>query len=272
MTAILTTQPERPFMICPLCLEKPTKVTREHLPFKALYKGLSSKAHDAAAIVKICENCNQEKSIWDQEFLALYGDRLDLDRAHKSQISLKNLNQIPNALSLALVASRAASVTGKAIMDYNGIPCDIISQWMWRCGRGIYQYFEKKPFLGNRVLINPNLIDHNIHADQFSFGDEPLVHQINSGCWIWMMRRSDEPPMIFVSMVDTKSNRMFSVHGIFFENEEQFNASKSTQPVPINLKPMRVARPREVFDVPTTENGGFSYKGVKKLRKDDRNA
>lgn len=262
-------QLERPYMICPLCLEKPNKVTREHLPFKALYKGLSSNVNDAAAIVKICESCNQEKSIWDQEFLALYGDRLDIDRAHKSQISLKRIEGVPDSISSALVASRCASSTGKAIMSYNGVPCDIISQWMWRCGRGIYQYFEKKPFLGTRVMINPNLIDHNIHADKFSFGDESLVHQINNACSIWMMRRSDGPPLINVSLVNTKTNRMFSIHGFFFESEEQFSAFKTTNPVQNNMKPFRLAEPQKIFDIPTKENGGFSYKGVKKVRKDD---
>lgn len=254
-------------MICPLCLEKPTKVTREHLPFKALYKGLSSENDDAAAIVKICYRCNQEKSIWDQEFLAMYGDRLDIDRAQKSQMSLKNFEDIPDALSMALVASRSASITGEAIIDDNGVPCDVISQWMWRCGRGIYQYFEKKPFRGNRVAINPNLIDHNIHADQFSFDNEALVHKISDSCWIWMMRRSNEAPMISVSVVDKKTNRMFSVHGFFFENETQFNATKSTQPTQIDQRPMRVAKPRSIHDVPQTENGCFTYKGVKKLHK-----
>lgn len=211
-------------MICPLCLEKAAKVTREHLPFRALYKGLSSEKNDAAAIVKICENYNQEKSVWDQEFLALYGDRLDIGRAQKAQISLKNFETLPNAFSLALVASRLTSTTGEAIMYYNGVPCDIISQWMWRCGRGIYRYFEEKPFRGNRVMVN------------------------------------------------TKTNRMFSIYGIFFESEEQFNASKPTQPTSTDPKPMRVAKPREIFDVTTSKNGGFSYKGVIKIRNNNSGA
>ncbi len=53
---------------CPLCLKQKSKFTKEHLPFKALYKGLGVK--DNPAIIKICRYCNQTKSIWDQEILA----------------------------------------------------------------------------------------------------------------------------------------------------------------------------------------------------------
>jgi len=52
---------------CPLCLVQKSNFTKEHLPFKALYKGLDVK--DNPAIIKICSDCNQTKSIWDQEIL-----------------------------------------------------------------------------------------------------------------------------------------------------------------------------------------------------------
>ncbi len=239
-------------------------MTREHLPFKALYKGIELSAQDSAAIIKICTNCNQEKSIWDQEFLAAYGHLLELDRAEKAQLSLKKIEQVSSGDLLVKVAARTATSVGESFMTAGGIPVDIVSQWFYRCGRGIYYYFEQKPFNGTAVSICPNIIDHNIKASNFTlFASNSTLegkqHWINDSCFIALLRRSSETPMIMVSMINKRTDKIFSVIGFFEEELSQREADKNNHTShPDDVKPMRVAQPREIFDV---------HGGVKKLKK-----
>ena len=257
-------------MRCPICLQKTKKPTKEHLPFKALYKNLSQK-QDNAAIIKICKECNSEKSIWDQEFLAVYGHLLDIKRAQLSQKALKKVESVNDALHFCLVASRCNHMHGEPLVKRYNLECNLITQWFWMCGRGIYFFFEKKPFEGNRVFIRPEVIDHNTEADKFSFklnSDSRhgcKYYKINEFCYIWIMRKENQSPMVAMSMINKSTNRIFSVSGHFVEDESQLIADRDyASNLNINKKPIRIAQPREIFDVPVHPDG-FSYKGIKRL-------
>ncbi len=257
-------------MRCPICLKKVKKPTKEHLPFKALYKNLS-EIQDNAAVIKICKECNHEKSLWDQEFLAVYGHILDISRAKLSQRSLKQVSSVNDAFHICLLASRGAHTHGDAIVKHYNLPCDLITQWFWMCGRGIYYFFEKKPFEGNRVFIYPSLIDHNTNASEFSFdsksssGHECKYHKINESCYVWIMRNGKQSPMIAMSMVNQKTNRIFSIQGFFSEDDSQIEYDKKhINTLNIDPRPIRTAKARDIFDVPKKEDG-WTYKGVKKV-------
>lgn len=257
-------------MRCPICLRKTKKPTKEHLPFKALYKGLSNK-QDKAAVIKICQECNQEKAIWDQEFLAVYGHHLDISRAKLSQRSLKEIASINDALDMCLVISRVSQAQGKPVIKRYNLACDLITQWFWMCGRGIYYFFERKPFEGNRVYINPNLIDYNTKASGFSFdsasnsGNKCSFHKVNESCYVWMVRNCEKSPMVAMSIINQKTDRMFTVQGSFIENDSQVEYNKEyASTLNVDSRPMRTAASRDIFDVPKTSQGG-SYKGVKKV-------
>ena len=257
-------------MQCPICLNKTKKPTREHLPFKALYRNLTDE-QDVAAVIRICHDCNHEKSIWDQEFLAVYGHLLDMSRAQNSQRSLKNFESLDNGLSVCLIASRAAHSRGESVVKRYNLPCDLLTQWFWMCGRGVYFFFERKPFEGNRVFIIPNLLSHNARESDLFFKDNPgssnftKFHKINNSCWIWMVRKGNQSPLVAMSMVDTVTGRMFSVIGNFIENDVQM---KCDEDYAKTLKPgfefISKEKPRDIFNVPLTQ-GGWSYNGVKKL-------
>lgn len=90
---------------CPSCLEQKGNFTKEHLPFKALYKGLDVK--DNPAIIKICRDCNQTKSIWDQEILALYGHIFNIETLQHTKYT--------NIFGLGDVAALPTAKTGAAI-------------------------------------------------------------------------------------------------------------------------------------------------------------
>lgn len=248
-------------MRCPICLKKAQKSTKEHLPFKALYRGLS-ETQDKAAVIKICKECNHEKSIWDQEFLAVYGHILDVSRAKSSQRALKKISSINDELNFCLVASRAAHTRGDALVKRYNLPCDLITQWFWMCGRGIYFFFERKPFEGDRVLINPKVIDHNTNASEFSFdnksssGHECKYHKINESCYVWIVRNGKQSPMIAMSMLNQKTNRMFSIQGFFIENDSQIEYDKKhVNTLNIHSRPLRTGKARHIFEVPKKSDG-----------------
>tara|TARA_B110000902_G_scaffold254302_1_gene318118 strand:- start:119 stop:886 length:768 start_codon:yes stop_codon:yes gene_type:complete len=252
---------------CPICLESGKKSNTEHLPFKALYKKLDSQAQDNAATIVICKDCNDEKSVWDQEFLASYGHLLDLGRSEKAQRSLKNINEISNAMDFAMVASRASLQSGKAVAHVGGIPTDLISQWFHRCARGIYYFFENKPFVGSHISVIPKAIDNNIQASDFKYDSTvDNVHWINKACHLSLFRRSsNEPPVVSVRLVNPSNNRMFSIGAFMFENQEQINHFKNSEKVH-STKPMRTASARDIANIETKVNG-YSYHGINKVKK-----
>ena len=251
---------------CPLCLEQKSNFTKDHLPFKALYKGLDVK--DNPAIIKICRDCNQTKSIWDQEILALYGHIFNIENAEKAQSSLRNKNQLNSALEIVIVSSRAGmKKEGQTPgMNFNGIPMNTISKWMWYCSRVIYYFFERTPFEGNRYFAIPQLTDHNIVAENFKLSENNF-HRINRGCAITLFRKNEfDAPMILVHL--EKDNRLYYFAAFLYENEEQWIYSRQNIPKLENKKPMRVKETRDITDLEIKNKGGFAYKGIKKIKKD----
>lgn len=250
---------------CPICLEQKSNFTKEHLPFKALYKNLGVK--DTPAIIKICLECNQTKSIWDQEILAFYGHVFNIENAEKAQSSLRNKKELNSSLELAIVASRAGMKKEGQLpgMNFNGIPMNTISQWMWLCSRGIYTFFEGKPFEGNRFFAMPQLTDHNIIAEDYQF-PENNFHRINKFCSINLFRKNEfNAPMVLVYL--EKDNRLYSFGAFLYENEEQWNYSRQNIPRLKDKKPMRIKEARDITDLEITKDG-FKYEGIKYLKKD----
>jgi len=239
-------------------------MTKEHLPFKALYKGVD-KNQNRAAIIKICLDCNRSKSLWDQEFLAVYGHLLDISRAEKAQDSLKKINEVNNTTTFAIIASRTATITGDSIAKVSGIPTDLISQWFSLCGRGIYYYFKRKPFEGVGISIIPKVIDHNISAKNYKNTQERQgftenIYEISKSCNISLSQQEGQPPLVKTTMVNQQTNRMFSIVGFFIEEESQLIKTKQNNPVNLDFeKPLRFAEPRKIHKVSFKENGGYSY-------------
>lgn len=244
-------------------------MTKEHLPFKALYKGID-QAQNRAAVIKICFECNQKKSIWDQEFLSVYGHLLDIQRAQKAQNSLKTINDVSDAMTFALVASRITTKTGDTLAKFNGVPTNLISQWFNLCGRGIYYYFKRKAFRGVGLSIIPEVIDHNMKASTYKADSgrdgftEDICH-ISECCSISISQQEGQSPFVKTSIINKKNDRMFSIAGFFIEEESQLTNMRSSRPNGQSLlKPIRFAQPRDIHDVNFKESGGYDYRGVKK--------
>lgn len=249
---------------CPICLKEKKKFTKEHLPFKALYKDLSQ--NDNAAIIKICSDCNQTKSIWDQEILAIYGHIFNIEKAEKAQKSLWNKNEISSSLKFPLVASRAAMKKEGQLpgTSFNGIPMNTISQWMFYCSLGIYYFFEQKPFEGKKFYAIPQLTDNNVLAENFTYPKHNF-HRINPYCAISLFRKNEkEAPLTLVYL--QKDNRIYTFSAFMFENEEQIPEMKNTNEKPIINKPIRKVEPRDITNIEVKENKGFAYKGIKKVK------
>ena len=249
---------------CPICLEVGGRKTREHLPLKALYKSSGSKSQDKPAIIRVCERCNNDKSIWDHEILAQYGHILDIDRAKKAQQSIANPSELSDSLKVALSFSRiAARDRNIGDIKYRGIPADTISQWMSYCAPGIYIFFEKTPFRGIGILPIRRVIDHNIDADRFEF---PVAnhHRINTSCSIELFQRSEEHPKVAIVYLRSPENRLFSFWTILVEDEEQWKVHKQYNPDVADSRLVRVAPARDIFDI-TKNDDGYSYKGVRKV-------
>ena len=137
---------------------------------------------------------------------------------------------------------------------------------MWHCSRGIYYFFERKPFEGNRYFAIPELIDHNTVAENYKF-PENTFHRINRNCSISLLRKNEfDAPMILVHL--EKDNRLFSFGAFLYENEEQWNYSRQNIPKLKHKKPMRVKEARDITDLEIKDEGGFTYKGIKKIKTD----
>ena len=250
---------------CPICLEAGGKKTREHLPFKALYKRSGTKSQDNPAIVSVCQKCNNQKSIWDHEILAQYGHIMDIDRAKKAQQSIQNPSELSNTLQIAVAVSRVAT-HDETMRDirYRGIPADTISQWMSYCAPGIYMFFEDIPFRGIGFSPIPSVIDLNIEADRFEFPSESH-HHINASCTIGLLQRTDDFPKAAIVYIRSPENRLFSFCTFLFEDEKQRKAPKQYKPNVAEARPLRVATSRDIFEIERTGDG-YSYRGVKKLK------
>ena len=250
---------------CPICLEVGGRVTREHLPLKALYKRSGDRAQDNPAIIRVCQRCNSQKSIWDQEILAQYGHIMDIDRAKKAQQSIQNPSALGNSLQAALSVSRMAT-QDSSLRDirYRGIPADTISQWMSYCAPAIYMFFERTLFRGIGILPIPRVVDHNINADRFKFSFRNH-HRINAYCRIELTQRAEEHPKAGVVYLRSPKSRLFSFWTLLFEDEKQWKAYQQYEPETGDPKRLRTATPRDIFEI-SKNDGGYSYGGVKKLK------
>lgn len=254
-----------PDFTCPICLQSGGKRTREHLPLKALYTQTRDKDQAHPAIIRICQRCNNEKSIWDQEVLAQYGHVMGDERARKAQQAIRNRSTLDNALEIAVVTSRIATQSGQlGDIRYRGIPCDTVSQWMSYCAPGIYTFFEKKPFRGSGMRPIPQLHDHNIPANRFEMPDENC-HRINSSCSIALFRRDDTQPKMAMILLRSPENRLFSFSTFLFEDDNQRQEFERHRPILEDPRPLRMMTPRDMFCI-SRKGGKLSYTGVKKVK------
>lgn len=250
---------------CPICLKVGGRKTREHLPLKALYKRSGNKAQDNPAIIMICQRCNNQKSIWDQEILAQYGHIIGIGRAKKAQQAIQNPSALSKSLQVAVAVSRIATRDRKlSDIKYRGIPADTISQWMSYCAPGIYMFFERTPFRGIGILPIPRVMDHNISVDQFEFASE-RHHRINASCSIELLQRAEEHPKAAIVYLRSRQNRLFSFWTILFEDEKQRQEYEQYQPNSLDSRPLRIARARNIFEI-TKNSDDYSYEGVKRVK------
>ena len=255
----------RPDFICPICLQSGGTRTREHLPLKALYTQTSDQDQADPAIIRICQRCNNQKSIWDQEVLAQYGHIMGEERARKAQQAIRNRSTLGNALEVAVVASRVATQSGQiGEIRYRGIPCDTVSQWMSYCAPGIYAFFEKKPFRGLGIRPIPQLVDYNISANRFEMPGENC-HRINSTCSIALFRPDDTQPKMAMAFLRSPENRLFSFSTFLFEDNDQRQEFERHRPFFEDPRPIRMMTPRDIFCI-SRKGGELSYRGVKKVK------
>jgi len=206
--------------ICPICLKEPKSVmTREHLPAKSLYKVSSEK--QTPAIIKICYSCNQKKSIYDQEILALYGHLIDFPSAEKAKKSLRKINQINNANDLSLYLSREATKTGKALLKDEQTRGDIVSLWLNLCSRGIYYFFERNIFNGITEPIPQ--VENKIYKKNFlqTIDSNCKKHVINDICQIALLKMEGEPDMITIALAEKNDENSLAIFRCaMFESEK----------------------------------------------------
>ena len=190
---------------------------------------------------------------------------MDIDRARKAQQSIQNPAALSNSLQVALAASRMAThdreVGG---IRYRGIPTDTISQWMSYCAPGIYMFFERTPFRGIGILPIRRVIDHNINADRFKFSSANH-HRINASCAIELFQKTEEHPKASIVYLRSSENRLFSFWTLLFDDEMQWEKHKRYNPDVVDPRPMRLATPRDIFEI-TKDRNGYSYGGVRRLK------
>jgi hypothetical protein len=257
--------------ICPYCCSEKTssEFTREHLPAKTLYKRKGQNENANAAVINVCKACNNQKSVWDHEILALYGHPTDLEAEIKAQKTLKNPQEISNLDILALVMARHGTQTGNSLGAVGGIRLDIVSQWMSYVARGIYFFFEEDVFTGIVDPI-PDVLPCNINSFD---GVGYKIHKITELCTIALISKGQDKSILATVMLKTKDGEGWNNFLCFMHKTEgqvrEFYTAKPEIPSQFALEP---TKPRTIYEI--SKSGDVeSYLGVKRaIKRDDMKA
>ncbi len=232
---------------CPLCFkEKNEKFTREHLPFKALYKNGGA---NNPIIIKICNSCNQYKSKLDQEILARFGKRIGLDEEaekaikslKKSKVHIDKQRKIltikePTSLDeLALFGARYSTDTGESIMNIANdkgeggkVNIDILGLWLMEVIKGLYFFYSGNINENLRIDNNSSINkSYNINID-FELSKPDLYHKINQYCSIIFLRKNLYLPILILIQISHRDEtKHFQIKKTIYENiEEKENDKK----------------------------------------------
>ncbi|ALF52072.1 hypothetical protein ACX27_03125 [Nostoc piscinale CENA21] len=253
--------------LCPYCCqEKPyIEFNKEHLPAKSLYKRRGKNENADAAIIDVCKTCNNQKSIWDNEILALYGHPTNLEAAIKAQQTLKNPKAISDIDLLTLVMARYGTQTGNSLGKAGGIRLDILSQWMSYVARGIYYFFEREVFRGI-VDPRPNVLPYKINSLD---GEGCRIHTITELCSIALISKGQNVSLLASVILRMQDGVGWNTFSCFMhKTEEQARAFYATTPDASSKLTQKLTRPRSIYEI-SKSGDTISYHGIKRVKNND---